>query len=139
MVIDTSALIAILLDEPDRRSFEAAIEAEPRRLVSAMTKLEAGMVMVGRYGTEGAVRLDQLLARIVATIVPFDDDQADIARDAFARYGKGRHKAALNFGDCAAYALAVSEVEPLLFKGTDFGATDFGATDVEVVPLSGPG
>jgi ribonuclease VapC len=130
MVIDTSALIAILLDEPDRLSLENAIKAEERRHVSAMTKLEAGMVMVGRHGIEGGVRLDQLLRRIGATIVPFDDAQADIARDAFARYGKGRHKAALNFGDCATYALAVSEAEPLLFAGTDFGATD-----VEVVVL----
>jgi ribonuclease VapC len=130
MVIDTSALIAILLDEPDRLPLENAIKADTGRNVSVMTKLEAGMVMVGRHGTEGGVRLDQLLGRIGATIVPFDDAQADIARDAFARYGMGRHKAALNFGDCAAYALAVSEAEPLLFKGTDFGATD-----VEVVAL----
>jgi ribonuclease VapC len=64
------------------------------------------------------------LREIAATIVPFDEHQADIARDAFARYGRGRHPAGLNFGDCAAYALAMAEAEPLLFKGTDFGATD---------------
>ena len=130
MVVDTSVLIAILLDEPDREAFENAIDEADVCLVSAMSKFEAGMVMIGRLGNAGAIRLDQLLDSIGAIIVPFDDRQADIARDAFARYGKGRHKAALNFGDCAAYALAVAEAEPLLFKGTDFGATD-----VEVVAL----
>lgn len=128
MVIDTSALIAILFDEPDRRALEEAIDRDPLRLVSAMCKLEAGMVMTGRQGPMGGVPLARLLTEIAAVIVPFDDRQADIALDAFTRYGKGRHPAALNFGDCAAYALAVSEAEPLLFKGTDFGATD-----VEVV------
>lgn len=130
MVIDSSALIAILLDEPERPSYERAIAADALRLVSAVTKLEAGMVMVGRYGPDGGARLDRLLAEISATIFPFDEHQADIARAAFARYGRGRHKAGLNFGDCAAYALAIAEAEPLLFKGTDFGATD-----VEVVRL----
>jgi len=89
-----------------------------------MSKLEASMVMIGRHGIEGGTRLDRLLREIAATIVPFDEHQADIARDAFVRYGKGRHPAGLNFGDCAAYALAMAEAEPLLFKGTDFGATD---------------
>jgi ribonuclease VapC len=117
MVIDTSALVAILFKEPEREAFERAIHGARLRLVSAMTKLEMGMVLVGRHGPDGG-----------AQIVPFDDHQAAIALNAFTRYGKGRHKAALNFGDCAAYALAMSEAEPLLFKGTDFGATD-----VEVV------
>lgn len=128
MVIDTSVLIAILFDEAGRRAFEEAIDRDPVRLVSAMSKLEAGMVMVGRHGPEGGARLVRLLTEIAAVIVPFDDHQADIALNAFARYGKGRHPVALNFGDCAVYALAVSEAEPLLFKGTDFGVTD-----VEVV------
>jgi ribonuclease VapC len=95
-----------------------------------MTKLEAGLVMVHRFGPAGGAELDALLSRIAASIVPFDDHHATIARDAFVRYGKGRHRAGLNFGDCAAYALAIAEAEPLLFKGTDFGATD-----VEVVAL----
>src|SRR4051812_34372414 len=124
MVIDTSALVAILFDEPERSILEDAIEADHVRLVSAMSKLEAGMVTIGRHGTEGAARLDRLLREIAAVIVPFDDHQADIAREAFIRFGKGRHRAGLNFGDCAAYALALAEAEPLLFKGTDFGATD---------------
>ena len=124
MVIDTSALIAILLDESGRPTLEDAIDRAAIRLISAMSKFEAGMVMIGRRGASGAARLDRLLDTIGATIVPFDDHHAMIARDAFVRYGKGRHKAGLNFGDCAAYALAMAEAEPLLFKGTAFGATD---------------
>ena len=103
---------------------QAAIAAAPRRLLSAVSKLEAGLVMAGRHDEAGALRLDRLLSDIAVTIVPFDEHQADIARDAFVRYGKGRHRAGLNFGDCAAYALAISEAEPLLFKGDDFAQTD---------------
>jgi ribonuclease VapC len=128
MVIDSSVLIAILFDEAERRSLEDEIESDPVRLISAMTKLESGIVMVARYGPEGGLRLDRLIERLAATVAPFDEPQADIAREAFARYGKGRHPAGLNFGDCVAYALAMAEAEPLLFKGTDFGQTD-----VEVV------
>ena len=124
MVIDSSALIAILFDESDRLRIEQAIEADPVRLVSAMTKLETSIVLLGRRGEALLSRLDRLLHRITAVIVPFDDHQADIARDAFARFGRGRHRAGLNFGDCAAYALSIAEAEPLLFKGTDFDATD---------------
>jgi len=128
MVIDSSALVAILLDEPERQRFEDAIQSDASRLVSAMTKLETSIVLFGRSGRPLLDELDRLLALIAATIVPLDDHQADIARDAFARFGKGRHRAGLNFGDCAAYALSIAEAEALLFKGTDFGATD-----VEVV------
>jgi ribonuclease VapC len=124
MVIDSSALIAMLRIEPEASVFEQAIFRDPVRLVSAVTKLESGMVAAGRRGPVGAADLDLLLAWISATIVPFDERQADIARDAFVRYGKGRHRACLNFGGCAAYALAIAEAEPLLFKGTDFAATD---------------
>lgn len=127
MVIDTSALIAILLDEPEREAFERAIEADPLRLLSAVGKFEAGMVMAGRLDVAGLSRLDRLLNACVVTVVPFTDHHAAIARDAFVRYGKGRHKAGLNFGDCASYALAIAEAEPLLFKGTDFGSTDVEA------------
>ncbi|MDO8877376.1 MAG: type II toxin-antitoxin system VapC family toxin [Pseudolabrys sp.] len=124
MVIDTSALIAILLDEPEREAFERAIEADPLRLLSAVGKFEAGMVVAGRLDVAGLSRLDRLLNACAVTVVPFTDHHAAIARDAFIRYGKGRHPAGLNFGDCASYALAIAEAEPLLFKGTDFGATD---------------
>ena len=124
MVIDSSALIAILLGEPDRERFKLAISAADIRLVSAVTKLEANLVAVSRLGPRGAEELDDVLRNIGATIAPFDDHQADIARDAFIRYGKGRHRAALNFGDCFAYALSKLTGEPLLFKGADFAATD---------------
>jgi ribonuclease VapC len=131
MVIDTSAVIAIFLDEPERLSFSRLILASNTRLMSAVSKLEAGMVVVGRDGQAGASRLDGILRELGIAFVPFDERQADIARDAFARYGKGRHKAGLNFGDCAAYALAAAEAEPLLFKGTDFGATDVAVAGVD--------
>jgi ribonuclease VapC len=130
MVIDTSALIAILRDEPDRVSLAAAIHRDPTRLVSAVTKLEAGIVALGLRGASGASDLDRLLTQIGAQIVPFDDDQANLARNAFERFGKGRHPAGLNFGDCAAYALASAEAEPLLFKGADFGKTDIDAVRI---------
>jgi ribonuclease VapC len=128
MVIDSSALIAILRKEPEADAFLHAIDRDAVRLVSAMTKLETSMVAIGMRDRAGGEDVGRLLTKIAATIVPFDEHQADIAREAFARYGKGRHPAGLNFGDCAAYALAVAEAEPLLCKGTDFGATD-----VEVV------
>jgi ribonuclease VapC len=124
MVIDSSALISILLGEPDRESFKRAIDGAAVRLISAVTKLEANLVAVGRLGPATAYELDTLIHELAITIVPFDDHQATIARNAFVRFGKGRHRAGLNFGDCAAYALAIAEAEPLLFKGTDFGATD---------------
>src|SRR2546423_13548669 len=124
MVIDSSAVIAILRNEPEGSIFKNAIVRADVRLMSAMTKLESAMVAIGLREIAGATELDRLLAELMVTIVPFDDHQADVARDAFARFGKGRHRAALNFGDCAAYALSVAEAEPLLFKGTDFGATD---------------
>jgi ribonuclease VapC len=130
MVIDSSVLVAILIGESDRDGYQRAIDASPLRLVSAVTKLETGMIMIGRRGLAAAEEVERLLARVSARIVPFDEHQADIARDAFARYGKGRHKAGLNFGDCAAYALAIAEAEPLLFKGTDFGATDVEVASV---------
>src|SRR5689334_14835026 len=131
MVIDSSAVIAILRSESEREGFEDAIRVAEIRLMSAMTKLEAGMVAIGLRDVAGAFDLDRLLKRLDVTIVPFDDHQAEIAREAFARYGKGRHRAGLNFGDCAAYALSMAEAEPLLFKGTDFGATD-----VEIVKIA---
>jgi ribonuclease VapC len=131
MVIDSSAIIAILRNDPEGSMFKTAIVRADVRLMSAMTKLECGMVAIGLREVPGGIELDRLLAELMVTVVPFDDHQADIARDAFARFGKGRHRAGLNFGDCAAYALAIAEAEPLLFKGTDFGATD-----VQAVPLA---
>jgi ribonuclease VapC len=124
MVIDTSAFIAILRNEPEASEFRTMIAGAPVRLASAMSKLEASMVVLGRRGPLGLAELDRLYTELAIRFVPFDEEQADIARDAFARFGKGQHRAGLNFGDCAAYALAMAEAEPLLFKGTDFAATD---------------
>lgn len=124
MVIDSSALIAILTDRPQRSALETAIATDPVRLVSAVTRLAASITMVSRHGPDGALRLDQLLTEIGATIAPFDEAQGALARDAFVRFGDGRHPAALDFAACAAYALSVSEAEPLLYSGGGWRITD---------------
>lgn len=124
MVIDTSVLIAILQDEPERRALSEALLAAPTLRISAASLVEAGVVMQGRYGDDGASRLDLLLTHAGTETVPVTAAQAALARDAFRRFGKGRHPAGLNFGDCFAYALAVALGEPLLFVGQDFGQTD---------------
>jgi ribonuclease VapC len=124
MVIDTSALVAILQDEPERRCFNEAIEAAPRRRLSTATLVEASIVIEARYGADGIRELDLLIATASMQPMPIDAEQALAAREAFRRYGKGRHPAKLNFGDCFSYALARVLDEPLLFKGTDFSKTD---------------
>ena len=124
MVIDTSAFLAILQDEPDRRSFTAAIAAAVVRRTSAATFLEASMVLQSRYGAEGTQRLDMLLESARVEVMAVDPAQARIARRAFVDFGKGRHPAGLNFGDCFSYALAKVRGERLLFKGDDFAKTD---------------
>jgi ribonuclease VapC len=124
MVIDTSALLAILDDEPERRAFNECIQNDPKRFISAATLLETGIVVEARRGEAGGRELDLLLHRSRFEVVPVDADQAEIARAAFRVYGKGRHTAGLNFGDCFAYALARELDEPLLYKGSDFAKTD---------------
>ena len=124
MVVDTSAVMAILQMEADAPDLARRIDAAPTRLISAVSVLEVGMLAEARKGAEGAQHLDIFLQQAGLNIVAFDADQASIARDAFRRYGKGRHPAGLNFGDCAAYALARSSGEPLLFKGEDISRTD---------------
>jgi ribonuclease VapC len=124
MVIDTSAILAVLLDEPERPAFVEAIAAAGTRLVSTATVLEAAHVIQARRGEAGGRELDLFLHRAQFRAMPFDDEQLEIARGAMRRFGKGRHDAALNFGDCFAYALAVATGEPLLFKGGDFALTD---------------
>ncbi|OGQ79421.1 MAG: hypothetical protein A2289_05450 [Deltaproteobacteria bacterium RIFOXYA12_FULL_58_15] len=124
MVIDTSALIAILHQEPEATRFAQLIEEADSLLVSPITLLEAGIIVHCRKGPDGTTELDALLDAIKPEIVAFDEEQALIARQAFERFGKGQHRAALNFGDCAVYALAATRAEPLLFKGDDFGQTD---------------
>jgi ribonuclease VapC len=124
MVIDTSAILAIALNEPDAAEIEMRIADDAIRLISAATVLEATMVLETRLGDAGAREFDLWLLRIGAEIGPFDAEQADAARRAWRRYGKGHHPAALNYGDCFSYALAVTRGEPLLFKGEDFAKTD---------------
>lgn len=124
MVLDTSAIVAILLGEPSADRLLAALEADSTRLVSAATVVEASLVLLGRYGDAGEAQLDRFLRAIRAEVVPVDLEQATLARDAAARYGRGRHAAALNFGDCFSYALAVARGERLLFVGEDFARTD---------------
>ena len=124
MVIDTSALLAILLDEPERRSYNESIEAADSRAMSVATFVEVSIVLEARYGAEGLRALDRFIERAGIDLAPVDLEQARVARDAFSRFGKGRHTAALNFGDCFSYALARVLGEPLLFKGDDFSRTD---------------
>lgn len=127
MVIDTSALVAILYDEAERAPFAEAIAGDPRRLVSAASVLETSIVVESQRGEPAGRELDLLIRRIKATVVEVDEDQIELARAAWRRYGKGRHPAGLNFGDCFSYALARHEGEPLLFKGSDFSQTDVEA------------
>ncbi len=124
MVLDTSALLAIFFDEPERRSFNEAIEAAGERLLSVATLVETSIVLEVRYGAEGIRDLDEFLVTIGASIVPVNAEQGHLARQAFRRYGKGRHAAGLNFGDCFSYALAKAVDRPLLYKGKDFSQTD---------------
>jgi ribonuclease VapC len=124
MVMDTSALVAILQDEPERRRFNEAIEAAPLCHISAATLVEISIVVEARHGAEGIRDLDLFIAAAGILPVPVDAEQALAAREAFRRYGKGRHAAGLNFGDCFSYALARVRDEPLFFKGLDFPQTD---------------
>jgi ribonuclease VapC len=124
VVIDTSALAAIFFHEPERDAFRDAIVTASSRLISAATVLEAGMVIEGRRGGGAGREFDLFVVRAQIRIVPIDAELADLARSAWRKYGKGRHPAALNFGDCFSYALAKTTGEPLLAKGTDFASTD---------------
>lgn len=124
MVIDTSALAAIFFSEPERQKFLQTLIAAATRLVSASTMLETGIVVESRLGEAAGRELDLFVVRAGIQVVPFDAEQSDLARSAWRKYGKGRHPAGLNFGDCFSYALAKSTGEPLLAKGTDFSLTD---------------
>lgn len=128
MVIDTSALVAVLFDEPERRALNEAIEDADARLLSTATFVELSIVVQARAGDAGRGSLDLFLSRAAIDLIAVDVQQAEVARDAFSRFGKGRHRAALNFGDCFTYALAVTMDQPLLCKGNDFIHTDVGVT-----------
>lgn len=124
MVIDTSAIAAILFDEPDAAALEGKVADDPVRLMSAATFLEAAIVVEARLGDAGGREFDLWLHRADIEILGVDAEQADLARRAWRRFGRGRHPAALNYGDCFSYALAATSGEPLLFKGDDFTKTD---------------
>lgn len=124
MVIDTSALAAIFFAEPERQRFLNAITSAENRLLSAASVLETGILLESRQGEAAGREFDLFVVRANLQIVSVDAEQAELARSAWRRYGKGRHSAALNYGDCFSYALAKSSDEPLLAKGTDFALTD---------------
>lgn len=124
MVLDTSAVLALLWSEPDAPRLLATIEADPGRRMSAASVVESGIVAQARHGDPGERELDVLLSRMSVDIVPVTAEQAEVARSAFRLYGKGRHAAGLNYGDCFSYALAIVAGEPLLFTGNDFSQTD---------------
>jgi ribonuclease VapC len=129
VVIDTSALLAIFLAEPERKPFLDSIFQAETRMISAASVLETGIVLEARRGESAGREFDLFLVRANLQIVSLDSEQVEIARSAWRKYGKGRHPAGLNFGDCFAYALAKFTGEPLLAKGNDFAATD-----IEVCP-----
>jgi len=124
MVLDTSALLVLLLDEPEAEAYRAVLEEDETRLVSAATLLEAGIAVEARKGEAGGRELDLLIHRAEIEVVAVDAEQVAEARRRYRRYGRGRHAAGLNFGDVFAYALARTSGEPLLFKGDDFSKTD---------------
>ncbi len=124
MVLDSSAILAIVLDEPERSRFAGLVEADATRLVSTATLVEVMIVMESRKGDLGRLLIARFLDLTAAEIVAVTEDQARRAGNAFSRFGKGRRPAGLNFGDVFAYALAETTGEPLLFKGNDFARTD---------------
>lgn len=124
MVLDSSALLAILLAEPEAPAVAKAISDDPRRLVSAFTALETSIVIEAKKGDDGGREFDLLAYRAGLDIVAMDAGQFELAREAWRRYGRGRHAAALNIGDCCSYALSRFTGEPLLYKGHDFTQTD---------------
>jgi ribonuclease VapC len=124
MVIDTSAIVSILLNEPEAAALEQRIADDPVRLMSAATLLEAAMVLETRRGDAAGRELDLWLLKVGIQVIAVDAEQIEAARRAWRRYGKGRHAAALNYGDCFSYALAITRRELLLFNGDDFARTD---------------
>jgi ribonuclease VapC len=124
MVVDTSAVIAILFGEPETTSFVQALADDPKKTISAFNALESSIVIEAKKGEAGGRELDLLLHRARIEIISLNGDQVELALTAWRKYGKGNHPASLNIGDCCAYALAKYSGEPLLFKGKDFSQTD---------------
>jgi len=130
MVIDTSAVLAIMQREPERRIFLEAIEAADSTRMSVASFVESSIVIESRYGAEGLRDLDRFISRARIELIPVDTEQGQLARSAFSRFGKGRHRAGLNYGDCFSYAAAINLGEPLMCKGDDFIHTDVPMLDV---------
>lgn len=124
MIVDSSALAAILFREPDAERFGVALRDATVVRISAATLVEVAMVVVSRLGPNGSRQLKRLLKRLDVVVEPFTGSQAGIAHAGWLRFGRGRHPAALNFGDCFSYALAIERNEALLFTGMDFARTD---------------
>jgi ribonuclease VapC len=124
MVVDSSPLVALLLNESDHSLIEAKSANDTLRYLSAVSLTETSNVMLSKRGDPGLTMLDSLLIVLAIQVIPVDREQTIIAREAFREYGKGRHRASLNFGDCFTYALAKQTGELLLFKGDDFNHTD---------------
>lgn len=124
MVIDSSALIAVLLGEPDSKVYSEAIANAPKRLASAFSVLETSIVIESKKGEPGGRELDLLIHKARIEIVSVNEEQFELARRAWRDFGKGRHPAGLNIGDCCSYALSKYSGEPLLFTGEDFSKTD---------------
>jgi len=129
MVIDTSAVLAILQREPEQHRFLEAIEQADSRRMSIANHVECSIVIESRYGSQGSHDLDRFVSKAAVELIPVDSEHGRLARFAFGRFGKGRHRAGLNYGDCFAYAAAVALGEPLLFKGDDFIHTDVPVFD----------
>jgi ribonuclease VapC len=134
MVIDSSALVAIVFNEPEAEQFRIAVSEATVCFVSAASVLETSMVVEGRRGEKAGRDLDAALRDGDIEVVPVTFEQINVARGAFRRYGRGRHKAGLNFGDCFSYALAKVSGEPLLHKGDDFSLTDLAIVSLPPSP-----
>lgn len=124
MIVDTSALVAILLREEGWETLRAAVADAENIGIGAASLLEAALVVSGRAGRDRSDDVRQLVGELGIIVVPFEKDHVRVAAEAFARYGKGRHRAALNFGDCMSYAVAKLAAQPLLCTGSDFAKTD---------------
>lgn len=124
MIVDSSALVAIVLREPGWEEFVARLGADPAPAIGAPTLVETGLVLSAKLGERSRSVLPRLIQEARLTVIPFAEEHWRIAVDAYRRFGRGRHVAGLNFGDCLAYAVAQLAAQPLLFVGDDFSKTD---------------
>ena len=127
IVVDTSALFAIVAHESEREAFVEVLDRADQAQCSAVTFVETVMVLTGRSHAVARRQVEELLKAFAIVVEPVDRSQVDVAVEAFDKFGKGRHRASLNLADCFAYALAKSRNAPLLYKGNDFSQTDIGA------------